>query len=266
MGCILNGVALSPRYPFFVTFVESNTDKSRSGFFIGLTQTAVTIGGVVAFAFSGIFSNFHVSLREVDISPLHPRWIGAWWLGFIIFGTLCIFSAIPMFFFPRKFENEAPDDKYAEDGENKDAASKLLGNEKHEKEEGKDQEKSSKLSILDHIKAYFRIVWHLFNNPVYVFTELASICTIFAVAGSGAFLPKYMELQFMVPAWQSNIITSGIMLCSAGGTLLGGWITAKSSMTPTRNLKLSIIIVTISMLIDCCIFFLACDYYDFTDA
>ncbi|ESO93423.1 hypothetical protein LOTGIDRAFT_227443 [Lottia gigantea] len=35
MGCILNGVALSPRYPFFVTFVESNTDKSRSGFFIG---------------------------------------------------------------------------------------------------------------------------------------------------------------------------------------------------------------------------------------
>jgi len=33
------------------------------------------------------FINFRVFyLSETDITPRDPRWIGAWWLGFLIFG------------------------------------------------------------------------------------------------------------------------------------------------------------------------------------
>ena len=34
------------------------------------------------------------------LEPEDPRWVGAWWLGFIVFGGGAILSSIPAFFFP----------------------------------------------------------------------------------------------------------------------------------------------------------------------
>lgn len=40
-------------------------------------------------------------IEDVDMSPKDPRWIGAWWLGFIVFGCLTFVAALPMLCFPR---------------------------------------------------------------------------------------------------------------------------------------------------------------------
>ena len=32
----------------------------------------------------------------------HPKWIGAWWLGYITFGIASIVFAVPLFCFPRR--------------------------------------------------------------------------------------------------------------------------------------------------------------------
>lgn len=43
---------------------------------------------------------------EPDISQKDPRWVGAWWLGFVIC-SLCSFTlAIPLVFFPARFKEE----------------------------------------------------------------------------------------------------------------------------------------------------------------
>ncbi len=39
-----------------------------------------------------------------DIPQDDPRWIGAWWLGFLAPGVVLIILAFPMFFFPRKMK------------------------------------------------------------------------------------------------------------------------------------------------------------------
>ena len=46
---------------------------------------------------------------ETDITPQDPRWIGAWWLGFLIFGGVAIIASLPMFFFPKKMRDRRVD-------------------------------------------------------------------------------------------------------------------------------------------------------------
>lgn len=40
----------------------------------------------------------------MTITPTDPRWIGAWWLGFVVLGSMSILSGIPLFFFPKRLK------------------------------------------------------------------------------------------------------------------------------------------------------------------
>lgn len=42
-----------------------------------------------------------VLFLETSIDPTDPRWIGALWLWFYVFGALSIAAAIPMIFYPK---------------------------------------------------------------------------------------------------------------------------------------------------------------------
>lgn len=39
--------------------------------------------------------------ETVTISPGDARWVGAWWLGYLIAGTLTLMSAVPFWFLPK---------------------------------------------------------------------------------------------------------------------------------------------------------------------
>ena len=42
---------------------------------------------------------------EIDITPTDPRWVGAWWLGYLVCGFPILMLSIMLFFFPRSMEN-----------------------------------------------------------------------------------------------------------------------------------------------------------------
>jgi organic anion transporter 2B/organic anion transporter 3A len=71
------------------------------------------------------------------MTPNDPRWIGAWWLGFLVFGSLALIPSILVLFFPRTMSK--PEDKESED-QPQDKESKSTDN-----------------SILDLIKGKFGI-------------------------------------------------------------------------------------------------------------
>lgn len=44
------------------------------------------------------------------MTPRDPRWIGAWWLGFLMFGTMALVVSLLVFFFPRTIPKPKSDD------------------------------------------------------------------------------------------------------------------------------------------------------------
>lgn len=51
--------------------------------------------------FCGVFFPEHIHLTPKDL-----RWVGAWWLGFLVASCLIFIAALPYFFFPRSMPKE----------------------------------------------------------------------------------------------------------------------------------------------------------------
>ena len=45
-------------------------------------------------------------LDNPDFGPGDPRWIGAWWMGFVLQGILLVIFTIPIALFPRKLPSQ----------------------------------------------------------------------------------------------------------------------------------------------------------------
>lgn len=55
---------------------------------------------------SGLMSLSSRVAAEVQLTNKDPRWVGAWWLGFLVAASLVALSALPYFFFPREMPKE----------------------------------------------------------------------------------------------------------------------------------------------------------------
>ncbi|CAI9722193.1 solute carrier organic anion transporter family, member 3A [Octopus vulgaris] len=76
IGMILGGICKAVRTPLVTCYIDDNIDK-------------VYIGGYV----------------NVNLTPMDSKWIGAWWLGFATFAGFSLLVALPLFAFPRSFNN-----------------------------------------------------------------------------------------------------------------------------------------------------------------
>lgn len=63
------------------------------------------------------------------MTPKDPRWIGAWWLGFLMFGTMALVVSLLVFFFPRTIPNSKSDDESETTGDAPGEAQSSSANE-----------------------------------------------------------------------------------------------------------------------------------------
>lgn len=52
---------------------------------------------------------FFQNIETITITPSDSRWVGAWWLGYLIAGVITLLSAIPFWFLPRSLPVPGPE-------------------------------------------------------------------------------------------------------------------------------------------------------------
>lgn len=238
IGMIIQGVGKAPRFPFITTYVDDNGKKKNTAMYMGIISGVGIFGPAIAFTVGGFFSTQYVTLEKVPIGPRHPAWIGAWWLGFLVFGGLAILVSFPLLCFPKRMTVKQPLTK----------TKKLhVGSIKVER------------VVQDFMKTILRLV----TNPVYMPMVVATCIILFSVAGAVSFSAKYLETQYFIPAWKANMLlgVTNIVAASAG-TITGGFVVTKKKLSPLQCLKMLIGVGCFSLIQNAMGFILGCPNAD----
>lgn len=157
-------------------------------------QKAITIGvrilgPVLGFILGSICTRFWIHPLEAPpagLSPTHPRWLGAWWIGMLVISSLLFLLSFAMCGFPRELQRrKEPVDGAA-------AAAKL-----------------------SEFPAALR---RLLSNRVLVLRTFSSVFHLLPISGLYTFLPKYLESEFKMAAFEANMVTGlgGILTMGVG--------------------------------------------------
>eukprot|EP00062_Callorhinchus_milii_P026793 gi/632989323/ref/XP_007883587.1/ PREDICTED: solute carrier organic anion transporter family member 2B1-like [Callorhinchus milii] len=163
-----------------------------------------------------------VSPDEMNLEPNDPRWVGAWWLGFLVAGTCVALSSVPYFFFPRELTKEVARDLPSPDPAGKSLFSELKSS----------QVETQKLSLLQFIKKFPFILWRTLRNPVYLLVVLGQVSMSAVISGLAVFMGKFLEKQFTLTASFANLMLGGVTIPGIViGTIVGGAIMRRLKIT-----------------------------------
>ncbi|GBL94501.1 Solute carrier organic anion transporter family member 1B2 [Araneus ventricosus] len=181
-----------------LSFLDDSAKKKNASFYFAITFALRLVGPMIGFLMSSYFLKIHENpFDDPGYGPEDPRWIGAWWLGFLVQGLILLVCTIPLALFPKR----------------------LPGQKIHQ-----DISKEKGPSLTGLIAASKRIL----KNPLFITIVLNDIMTIFGSMGHFVMLPKYMEHQFRLTASDASLLSGPPGIAAVmSATVIGGYLVWK---------------------------------------
>ncbi|XP_059808465.1 solute carrier organic anion transporter family member 3A1-like [Hypanus sabinus] len=262
---VLLGIGATPVQPLGVSYIDDHVQRKDSSLYIGILFTTLVFGPACGFILGSLCTKVYVDAvfidtSKLDISPEDPRWIGAWWGGFLLSGALLFFSALFMFGFPQSLaikSDRMPESEMATLPQNipQQFERPKPGNGVMEL-----RQPAHSLSCFQQMRVIPKVTKHLLSNPVFTCIVLAACMEIAVVAGFAAFLGKYLEQQFNLSASSANqLLGMTAIPCACLGIFLGGLLVKKLSLTALGAVRMAMLVNLISTGCYISFLFLGCD-------
>ncbi|XP_035304859.1 solute carrier organic anion transporter family member 1B3 [Cricetulus griseus] len=260
MGNMLRGIGETPIVPLGVSYIDDFAPEGHSSVYLGLLNTVAMVGPVLGFLMSSVFAQMYVDIGYVDlknirITPMDARWVGAWWLSFIVSGLFSIISSIPFFFLP-KIPNTSQ-------RERKNSASLNVLKTDEEKNHMAHLTKQEEKAPIN-MKGFLCSLKSILTNKLYVIFVVLTLLHLSSFIGSFTYIFKFVEQQFSKSASQSTlalgIITIPIM---AVGMFLGGYIIKRFKLTLVGITKFALFTSFVSCVFQILDFALICENNSF---
>uniref|UniRef100_G1NQW7 Solute carrier organic anion transporter family member n=1 Tax=Meleagris gallopavo TaxID=9103 RepID=G1NQW7_MELGA len=224
---VLLGIGGVPIQPFGISYIDDFASERNSPLYLGILFSLTVVGPGVGFMLGSGMLRFYVDIDkvagdEVLLTNKDPRWVGAWWLGFLVAASLVAVSAVPYFFFPREMPKEVTSGKEISSKKSKDVLRQLKSR----------SENVQNLSLLQFIKYFPVVLLRNLRHPVYLLVVLAQVNLSAMVAGLATFMGKFLERQFSLTASFANMIIGSVNIPGAMvGIVVGGAILKRFQMS-----------------------------------
>ncbi|XP_044137462.1 solute carrier organic anion transporter family member 1A2-like [Bufo gargarizans] len=215
IGNILQGMGETPIEPLGLSYVDDFAKEENSPFYIGIVQTLSIVGPLLGSLMASFCAQLFVdigfiNLDEVFISPTDTRWVGAWWLGFLVSGVLNLLAAVPFCFIPKTLPKEGQKDQ----SELRETLQPQITDERTEGDKAKEITAQGFLIFLK----------NLLKNKVYMLFLLVTVIQFSGFVGFMSFMPKYLEQQYGKSASEAIFLIGVYSIPVIGvGYFLGGF-------------------------------------------
>nr|XP_057931187.1 solute carrier organic anion transporter family member 3A1 isoform X1 [Doryrhamphus excisus]XP_057931189.1 solute carrier organic anion transporter family member 3A1 isoform X1 [Doryrhamphus excisus] len=265
---VLLGIGATPVQPLGVSYIDDHVKKKDSSLYIGILFSTLVFGPACGFILGSVCTKYYVDAIFMDtsdlgITPEDPRWIGAWWAGFLLCGALLFSSALLMFGFPQslptKEREEGPD---SEQAMLPPAAPSSPGYEAPKTSNGavSNHERPNSLTCCQQLRVIPKVTKHLLSNPVFTCIILAACMEIAVVAGFAAFLAKYLEQQFNLTTTSANqLLGMTAIPCACLGIFMGGLLVKKLNLSALGAIRMAMLVNLISTACYISFLFLGCN-------
>ncbi|NXQ71245.1 SO1C1 protein, partial [Quiscalus mexicanus] len=258
LGNMLRGIGETPITPLGISYLDDFAKEENVPLYVGFLHTIAMMGPMFGFLLGSLCAKLYVDIGFVDpgsitITPQDSRWVGAWWLGFLIGGAASFLSAIPFCFLPKSLKKP--------EGAKKDKASHgLLENMGY----------SPVIMpcifqcqlICPFLSDFYNSLKKVLGNRMYFTFLCCSLLQFSSFIGFVTYKPKYMEQQYGQSTSKSNFLIGITTLPPVGlGIFLGGLIMKKYKMGIIAATKFSFIMSFLSYAMSLLHFFVGCDNY-----
>ncbi|KAM3940652.1 solute carrier organic anion transporter family member 4C1-like [Leptodactylus fuscus] len=235
LGQLLMGVGGTPLYTLGTAYFDDSLPTHKSSLYIGIAYGMSVVGPAIGYLIGGQLLNIYIDFEKVEsvpLTPTDPRWLGAWWIAFVIVGLLTWILIIPFSCFPKHLPGTAA------------IQCQRISEAHNNGSEGIVDSKNLGKNFKDFPLAF----WLMVKNPVLMTLTFASCADAFITTGFAAFLPKYIESQFSLTSSFSAILGGGVLIPAAAiGQIVGGIIVSKFKFDCRTMIRFSIILTFISV-------------------
>eukprot|EP00069_Balaena_mysticetus_P019411 bmy_12158T0 len=254
LGNMLRGIGETPITPLGISYIDDFAKEGHSSFYLGNLFAVTMIGPIIGFLLVSLFSKMYVDIGYVDLStiritPKDSRWVGAWWLGFLVAGLMSIISSIPFFFLPKNLDKPKKEKK----------ASVSLPVQNEEKSQMAHLTKQGQ-NVSGTVAGFFQSLKNILTNPLYVITLFLTLLQASSHIGIITYVFKYVEQQYGQSASETSILFGFITIPTfASGMFTGGYIIKKFKFTLVGIAKFSFCSHMLSFLFHLLNFALICE-------
>ncbi|NWZ71781.1 SO4C1 protein, partial [Acrocephalus arundinaceus] len=238
LGQLLLGVGGTPLYTLGTAFIDDSVPKHMSSLYIGIGYAMSLLGPAIGYV-NLLFLNYFSSTK---VDQDDPRWLGAWWIGFLA----CFFAIwlliIPFSCFPKHLP-----------GTGKIQAEKI--SETHD-----DGSQVLVHNIGQSFKDFPMALMILLRNPVLMSLIIASSSEALVATGFATFLPKFIENQFGKSSSFSATLGGLVLIPGAAlGQVISGVLVSKCKMSCKGIIKFMISTCSVALILNTVFLFAKCE-------
>ncbi|XP_021347931.1 solute carrier organic anion transporter family member 4A1-like [Mizuhopecten yessoensis] len=254
LGQLMHGAGAAPLYTLGTTYLDDNLPVTSSSMHQGLFYGCAILGPAVGYLAGGAFLDLYVDIDKgssPSLSLSGPRYVGAWWVGFLLSAALAFIVAIPLCGFPSNLPGSWR--FRAEHGKEVYRTRHTVSEPEYEP----DKKKLMVMRILTSVRV-------LLLNPTFMFLNLAAACEGNVLAGFATFTPKFIQEQFSIPSSKAAMIVGFAAIpAGGGGTFLGGYLVKRYKLRMKGIIRLCLGLTLPSLILALC-FIIHCPNQAFT--
>uniref|UniRef100_A0A8D3CXC3 Solute carrier organic anion transporter family member n=1 Tax=Scophthalmus maximus TaxID=52904 RepID=A0A8D3CXC3_SCOMX len=243
LGNMLRGIGETPIMPLGVSYLDDFSKEENTPFYLACIHTMGILGPMFGYMLGSYLAKIYVDIGSVDLDSItinhkDSRWVGAWWLGFIVTGTVILLSGIPFWFLPKSLPKQGEEQSQSKGTELATVAEQedFLPEENQELEE-----KEKPVTFRELAKDFIPSLRRLFRNSIFCLMMLTHLVAVNGFIGLITFKPKFLE-QIYGQSASKAIFLIGILNLPAValGIITGGFVMKRFKLGVIGAARMSI--------------------------